>query len=111
MKAVPVQELREQNRQAQVRSGEILYQGGALGFCVAQEFVDRSEDINIHVLTLHEENREVPKLNALYLNPLAGLLETEDVIPGHRIETADLEALRRFVENLEAGLATESLQS
>ncbi len=111
VKAVPVQELREQNRQAQVRSGEILYQGGALGFCVAQEFVDRSEDINIHVLTLHEENREVPKLNALYLNPLAGLLETEDVIPGHRIETADLEALRRFVENLEAGLATESLQS
>lgn len=110
VKAVPVQELRERNQQAQVRPGEILYQG-SLGFCVAQEPVNRSVGGNIQVLTLHGDNQEAKKVGTLYLNPLAGLLETEDIIPGYRIETADLEVLHRFVENLEAGLATESLQS
>ncbi len=87
----------------QLRQGEILFQG-RLGFCVTQEPADRSVSTHISLLTLHGENRDARNFRSEYLNPLAGLLATNDVIPGYRLETKDLEVLRHFVECLRAGL-------
>lgn len=107
IRKLALQDLLLRNRQQQICRGEIVFQG-AWGFCVVQESADRSGGANVPLLTLHGEDQQTKSFKARCLNPLAGLLETNDVIPENRIEPQDLDALRRFIDKLRAGLIASS---
>jgi hypothetical protein len=107
--AVPLDGLRARIQAPALRTGDLLWQGGA-GYCVVTKTTPRVEKQKVPVLRLQDGSEE-SQFGAPYTMPIGSLLEQAVIPLSPEFGTEPRRVLREFLTELRSGLGVDTLVS